>query len=247
MCAITIAEDKENKSIGGYMNSISLKDKLNTNYKIKIVMKTMILAIALMGVSFGVKSQTEFTTTDWHTFKKTNGKYIKIGGSGTIWAKIVTNRQKFIFNKDVYSYRGGFSSYGSYDLRLKTNGTTRMIIEQSNGNVGIGTTDPGAWKLAVNGKIRAKEVKVETGWADFVFEEKYELPSLTEVEDHIKEKGHLKDIPSAEEVAENGIFLGEMDAKLLQKIEELTLYTIDQQKEIETLRSLVEKLIEEEK
>jgi len=62
------------------------------------------------------------------------------------------------------------------------------------------------------------------------------LPTLTEVENHIKEKGHLKDIPSAAAVAENGIFLGEMDAKLLQKIEELTLYTIEQQKEIQELK-----------
>ncbi len=83
------------------------------------------------------------------------------------------------------------------------------------GKLGIGTTNPGNWKLAVNGNIRAKEIKVETGWSDFVFENNYNLPTLEEVEQHIKNKGHLKDIPSAEEVAQNGIFLGEMDAKLL--------------------------------
>ena len=104
-----------------------------------------------------------------------------------------------------------------------------------NENIGIGTVSPGSWKLAVNGKVRAKEVKVETGWSDFVFNKEYELPSLQEVENHIKQKGHLKDIPSAKEVEENGIFLGEMDAKLLQKIEELTLYTIQQEKKIENL------------
>ena len=70
------------------------------------------------------------------------------------------------------------------------------------------------------------------GWSDFVFFKDYKLPTLKEVENHIKEKGHLKDIPSAKEVEKNGFFLGEMDAKLLQKIEELTLYTIQQQKEI---------------
>ncbi|MDG3581258.1 hypothetical protein [Galbibacter pacificus] len=103
------------------------------------------------------------------------------------------------------------------------------------GNVGIGTEDPGSWKLAVNGKIRAKEVKVETSWSDFVFENDYELPTLEEVEKHIQEKGHLKDIPSDKEVAKEGIYLGEMDAKLLQKIEELTLYIIEQNKRIEAL------------
>lgn len=134
--------------------------------------------------------------------------------------------------------------------------TTYMTI--LNGNVGIGTTNPGSWKLAVNGKIRAKEIKVETTWSDFVFYDNYTLPTLTEVEKHIKENRHLKDIPSADEVAENGIYLGEMDAKLLQKIEELTLYAIEQEKRIETqllklekqeqmieeLRLLVEKMLE---
>ena len=70
------------------------------------------------------------------------------------------------------------------------------------------------------------------GWSDFVFFKDYKLPTLKEVENHIKEKGHLKDIPSAKEVEKNGFFLGEMDAKLLQKIEELTLYTIEQEKKI---------------
>ena len=97
--------------------------------------------------------------------------------------------------------------------------------------------------MAVNGQIRAKEIKVETGWSDFVFFKDYKLPTLEEVEDHIKEKGHLKDIPSANEVEENGIFLGEMNSKLLQKIEELTLYTIQQQKEIEELKLQNQKLL----
>jgi hypothetical protein len=97
----------------------------------------------------------------------------------------------------------------------------------------------------VNGKIHTKEVKVDLiGWSDFVFENNYNLPTLKEVENHIKEKGHLKDIPSAKEVAENGIFLGEMDSKLLQKIEELTLYTIAQEKKIKELESLNSKFIE---
>ncbi|WP_268225627.1 hypothetical protein [Sinomicrobium oceani] len=107
------------------------------------------------------------------------------------------------------------------------------------GNMGIGTDNAAGWKLAVNGKIRAKEIKVETGWSDFVFEDSYHLPTLEEVEQHIKEKGHLKDIPSAKEVEENGIFLGEMDAKLLQKIEELTLYTIQQEKQLHDQEKLI--------
>ena len=81
------------------------------------------------------------------------------------------------------------------------------------------------------GLFMAKEIKVMTsGWSDFVFEKDYELPSLEEVENHIKEKGHLPDIPSEAEVMKDGIVLGDMDSKLLQKIEELTLYMIEQNK-----------------
>ena len=112
-----------------------------------------------------------------------------------------------------------------------------LFAQMFSGNIGIGTNDPGVWKLAVNGKIRAKEIKVETNWSDFVFEENYNLPTLEEVEIHIKEKGHLKGIPSAMEVEEDGIYLGEMDAKLLQKIEELVLYAIHHQKMMQELQN----------
>ena len=117
------------------------------------------------------------------------------------------------------------------------------------GNVGIGTADTKGFKLGVNGKIAATEVKVATyaNWSDFVFYDDYQLPTLTEVENHIKEKGHLKDIPSAKEVEKNGFFLGAMDAKLLQKIEELTLYTIEQEKKIKLLEKQQTKLEEQEK
>jgi hypothetical protein len=109
-----------------------------------------------------------------------------------------------------------------------------QVFFKNTGNVGIGTSTTGSHRLAVEGSIGAREIKVEaTGWSDFVFEENYQLPTLKEVENHIKEKGHLQDIPSAEKVKKDGFFLGEMDAKLLQKIEELTLYTIDQEKKLE--------------
>ena len=103
-----------------------------------------------------------------------------------------------------------------------------------NGNVGIGTDNP-SHKLAVNGTIRAKEIIVNTGWSDFVFEKDYNLPTLQEVEHYIAENGHLRDIPSAKEVEENGVKLGEMDSRLLQKIEELTLYVIAMDKKVKVL------------
>jgi len=96
-------------------------------------------------------------------------------------------------------------------------GKSEKLKITHNLNPGIRTTNLGSWKLVINGKIRAKEIKIETGWADFVFYDDYKLPTLQEVENHIKIKGHLQDIPSAIEVEKNGIFLGEMNSKLLQK------------------------------
>ncbi|MBL0736404.1 hypothetical protein JI750_05875 [Flavobacterium sp. GN10] len=105
-----------------------------------------------------------------------------------------------------------------------------------NGNVGIGKTNP-TNKLDVNDTIHSQEVKVDmNGWSDFVFKKDYVLPTLEQVEKHIAEKGHLENIPSKKEVLENGINLGEMNAKLLQKIEELTFYMIEMKKENELLK-----------
>ena len=98
--------------------------------------------------------------------------------------------------------------------------------------VGIGTNDPGSYKLAVEGKIGARGVDVKVGsWADFVFEEDYALKPLAEVATFIKENKHLPDVPSEAEVLEKGIDIAKMDAILLQKIEELTLYIIELKKE----------------
>lgn len=109
----------------------------------------------------------------------------------------------------------------------------------STGNMGIGTTDTKGYKLAVNGKIRTQEIKVEAAnWPDYVFAKDYKLPSLQETEQHIKDKGHLPGIPSAEEVKANGVDLGEMNVKLLQKIEELTLHLIEVKKELDMLKKL---------
>lgn len=106
-------------------------------------------------------------------------------------------------------------------------------LRVTTGNVGIGTTDTKGYKLAVNGNIKAKEIKVEsTNWPDYVFEKSYALPTLKEIEKQIKEKGHLPGIPSAAEVNANGIDLGYMNAKLLQKIEELTLHLIEKDKQV---------------
>ncbi len=134
---------------------------------------------------------------------------------------------------------GKLTYMGYYGHRWNTSNGEMMRFTRA-GNLGIGTTTPSE-KLEVNGTIRTKEVKVETGWADYVFHEDYELKSLSEVSSYIEENHHLPGIPTAEEVAENGIKLGEMNAKLLEKIEELTLYLIEQNKQLQKQNEKIEK------
>jgi hypothetical protein len=100
--------------------------------------------------------------------------------------------------------------------------------------------------LDVYGTLQAKEVKIaDTGWADFVFHDDYRLKPLSEVHTFIKENKHLPEIPSAAEIDENeGVNVGEMQVKLLQKIEELTLYMIQQENTIQELKSEVRELKE---
>jgi hypothetical protein len=235
------------------------------NYKTKNIMKKRFLLIAIIGISFSVNAQNETV----------NGILTVNGPSSNKALKVNSDYESPSFRDQVLIYsntnngfgiafagnghhRGGIyadnsgGNTGSGNITIWTRNQGNIFLNAE--NVGIGTVNTNGWKLAVNGKIRAKEIKVETGWSDFVFESNYSLPTLIEVEKHIKEKGHLKDIPSAKEVAKNGIFLGEMDSKLLQKIEELTLYTIQQQKEIEnlkneneSLKSLVAKFLELQK
>ena len=111
------------------------------------------------------------------------------------------------------------------------------------GNVGIGTSEPGAYKLAVEGKIGAREIQVKTGsWADYVFEDSYNLAELSEVEQYIKANKHLPGIPTAAEVEKDGVNLGEMNVKLLEKVEELTLYVIEQNKQMKNQSQLIESM-----
>ena len=114
-------------------------------------------------------------------------------------------------------------------------------------NIGIGTNDTKGYKLAVAGNIIAEEVKValQTNWPDYVFKDDYVLPDLANLESYIKSNQHLPNIPDAEFVAKEGYNLGEMDSKLLEKIEELTLYLIEQNKRTELLIKEVELLKEE--
>ncbi|MCP3927182.1 MAG: hypothetical protein GY714_31880 [Desulfobacterales bacterium] len=118
---------------------------------------------------------------------------------------------------------------GSFRIHNNMDVSSRFIVE-NNGNVGIGTINPGDYKLAVKGKIRAEEIVVETGWADYVFENDYILKPLSEVETFIKKNKHLPEVPPAKQIKKDGLSMSEMMAIQMKKIEELTLYLIEQNK-----------------
>ena len=140
-----------------------------------------------------------------------------------------------LFNDGNRFYGLGFSQ-GTLQFHASSllNGAPAMVLTSA-GNVGIGTTSPQS-ALAVNGTITSKVmITTQTGWADFVFKNDYNLPSLTDVENYIKVNGHLPAVPSETEILTNGNNLGQTDAILLQKIEELTLYMIELKKENQKL------------
>lgn len=119
----------------------------------------------------------------------------------------------------------GFMSFSTADNSVPEE---RMRIDQ-HGNISIGTPYSYGYKLSVAGGMIAEKVtvKLRTNWADFVFDPAYPLPALEAVESHIREKRHLPGIPSAAEVSQQGLDIGDMQQKQMQKIEELTLYVID--------------------
>lgn len=145
---------------------------------------------------------------------------------------------------DSWSPAGPTLWAGSFaGIKLFTNRQPRISINVD-GNVGIGTITPGSNRLAVEGTIAARRVKVTQAivWPDFVFDSSYQLPSLEEIKNYVTVNKHLPDVPSAKEVEKNGQDLGEMNRVLLQKVEELTLYLIEMKKENDDLKKRMEAL-----
>lgn len=179
------------------------------------------------GANFLIGSQI-VSTTAGSAHKVVTQQAIKpliITGTGT-----VTNSAS-LYIEDAAAYANPTASpvANHYSLWV-AKGFSRF-----DGKVGIGTNNIGSHELAVEGTIGARKVRVTetTPWPDYVFSPIYKLPSLSEVENFIKQHRHLPDVPSAKEVNEKGLELGDNQAILLKKIEELTLYMIDLQKQIE--------------
>lgn len=210
-------------------------DKLQVGTGIgKVVMGSAIGSDLGWGTSYIGFNATRNNSSAWST--------------GTQWGQ-------FVSGSVIYGDAGGGINFATIndqsipnptDAQIYSNRMTMMRIQRTaNGDirVGIGTDfsmpNYNTWTpytLAVNGGIRCQYLKVEPDWSDFVFDKNYKLPTLQEVELYINANGHLPEIPSNKEVCDNGIDVGEINAKLLQKVEELTLYIIDLQKQVNELK-----------
>ena len=174
------------------------------------------------------------TTQPTSLFSIGNNHGIKLSIGNSLWANTS------LIETGYSSETGDFT-----DLKVASYGNSNGLIRiLQNGNVGIGATHPDS-RLTVAGNIHAQEVKVTINAGlvpDYVFANDYKLKSLKEVEDYIKQNSHLPEIPSATEIEKNGLMLAEMNLTLLKKMEEMTLYMIEQNKQIIELKNRLEKV-----
>ena len=177
----------------------------------------------------------------------TNMPVMRIGHTGGFNE---ANSGAIIFEENIGNYSSDQHDFCGVAMRLNGSsndlefiggctanfGTGSLIMAMDrNGSVGINTTPNSVYSLQVAGKVRAEEVLVETGWADYVFEKDYNLLSLHQVEEFIEQNKHLPGVPAGSVIESEGVALGAMSEVFIRKIEELTLYTIDQGKQIDQL------------
>ena len=231
--------------------------------KIDKICKTTLVLLSFLIFNNVIYSQFTPTNDELVTEKRVGIGYGS-AGIGNVSGILNINRQSGTFHNihltsdnfapDLYfELNANSSQLKLHDngLKLKVNNSEAMFI-YNEGIVRIGMvpipndayTD---YKLIVKDGILTEKVKVaikgSSNWSDYVFDETYKLNSLDKVEKYVKKNKHLPNVPSADEVVENGINLGEMDATLLRQIEELWLHTIELNKEKENLENTIEKLV----
>jgi hypothetical protein len=212
--------------------------------------------IVLAGhVGFGVSPITLLSNTS--SVQNDGGR--GVAGTGLTWVQTHNGDTGYTAGfVNPQSYGPGETAHGvfvkiadtsaqSNILSLLSGPDTSRFLVRGDGKIGVGTASPCAsgapsnCLLSVNGAVQAKEVVVNTGWSDYVFDADYRLAPLDEIADYVRTNHHLPGIPSAAEVAEKGVSVGDMQAKLLAKIEELTLQMIAAEKRIRELESREER------
>jgi hypothetical protein len=215
-------------------------------------------------VFFGNNCGVNTTTGSYNTFIGERSGYTNQTGTNNVFLGRQSGYSNTGSSNVFLGYQAGYFETGSDKLYIDNSNTATPLVwgdfandqVKLNGKVGIGavTTFPttaggvsvSTYKLFVSGGILTEEVRVSAvgTWADYVFKKNYNLKPLSEVETFIKENGHLPNVPSAAQVESEGIALGEMSKIQQEKIEELTLYIIDQNKEIEKLKTQVKEIDE---
>lgn len=193
------------------------------------------------GTAYGVFGTTTGGVTQWAggfdgKVQITNGSDASLSSHGYLTIGTISSTNVIIDNNEIMARNNGANS----PLYFNDDGGD-VIMCYGGGNVRIGAAAVAApgYLLAVDGKVICEELKVQLSdsWPDYVFADDYHLPSLYEVEKLINEHNHLPGIPSAAEIEKDGIAVGEMQKAMMEKIEELTLYIIELQKQIDTLKS----------
>ena len=209
---------------------------ISTNGNIGIGSSNTTYKLNIAGSAISTSFQTEtLTVTDDVIFNNLAGnttQVVTVDNNGELSTTSFSTLQDNLGNHTA-SQNLNLNGY-----RIINTGNNGGIFINANNNVGIGTLNP-IHELSVNGTIQAKELIVTTlaaDWPDFVFDPEYKLTSLHELGKYIESEKHLPGVPSANEIGEEGIKISEMNAVLLQKVEELTLYVIELQKQIDELK-----------
>ncbi len=224
------------------------------------------------GGAFTIASNSSFipTSDGIRSLGTSAMRWNSIWASGSVGIGVTSASTKLHVNggTDVDPASGGYVTIGDIaglnigmddnEIMARSNGLTSPLYLQNNGgnlimcnasgNVTIGTSIPAAgYILSVDGKVMAEEVRVELSgnWPDYVFSADHNLMSIEALENHVNEFKHLPGIPSAKEVEANGISLGQMQTKTIEKLEENSLYIIQLNNKIETQNAVIAKLIKE--
>lgn len=233
-CAITLSMNAQSSWICGtdfvYVNPANSTNVgvgvTNPQYKLDINGK-----VFLRSSYFDPNTTTYYSYLYWEAHKLELGQ-----PQGTYSHTIVDIVPGGCSVGSLYSQLSMYQAYNETEkeekIRFSTNGYSWV---NNNSNFGIGTNHP-LYKLDVRGTIRADEILVNNvGGADFVFDDSYQLRPLLELKDFVERNRHLPEIPSAVEMQKKGVNMNELQMQLLQKVEELTLYIIQQDQRIKEL------------